>query len=182
MNPSPQTTPTPAEQPRWSETLRDHSHVVIRPLGKLDKQAEREFIEGLSSEARRFRFMGQISSPSEQLLEQLTNIDYVHDMAFAAVIQEGAHERIVGVSRYSTDADASHSECAVTVSDEWQNKGLGSSLMRHLIEVARTHGVRAMRSVDSAENTQMADLARFLGFHSRMDPSDASQVIHELEL
>lgn len=170
------------DYPRWSETLRDHSHVVIRPINPQDRDAERSFIEGLSKEARHYRFLGQIKCPSEALIEQFTNIDYVHEVAFVAVIPEDGHERIVGVSRYSTDESGTKCECAVTVTDEWQNRGLGTLLMRHLIEVARARGIRRMMSIDSAENVRMHDLARYLGFDTRVDPDDASQVIHELTL
>jgi GNAT superfamily N-acetyltransferase len=170
------------DYPRWSETLRDHSHVVIRPITPLDKDAERAFIEGLSLEARRYRFLGQVRTPSEALIEQFTNIDYVHEVAFVAVIPEDGHERIVGVSRYSTDESGTNCECAVTVGDEWQNRGLGTLLMRHLIEVARARGIRRMVSIDSAENVRMQDLAGYLGFDTRVDPDDAGQVIHELAL
>ena len=170
------------EYPRWSETLRDHSHVVIRPITPQDKDAERAFIEGLSLEARRYRFLGQVKCPSEALIEQFTNIDYVHEVAFVAVIPDDGRERIVGVSRYSTDEDGTTCECAVTVSDEWQNRGLGTLLMRHLIEVARARGIRRMMSIDSAENVRMQDLATYLGFDTRVDPEDASQLIHEMEL
>lgn len=170
------------DYPRWSETLRDQSHVVIRPINEQDKSAERDFIEQLSSGARRFRFLGQVRHPSERLIEQLTNIDYVHEVAFVAVTPEDAREKIVGVSRYSTDQDGLNCECAVTVSDEWQQKGLATLLMKHLIEVARARGIRRMTSIDSAENLQMKDLAKYLGFHTRMDPDDTSQVLHELDL
>ena len=170
------------EYPRWSETLRDHSRVVIRPLTRHDKDAERAFIEGLSSQARRYRFLGQVKFPSEAFIEQLTNIDYVHAVAFAAVVSEGGQDRIVGVSRYSTDESGTGCECAVAVSDEWQNKGLGTLLMRHLIDMAGAQGIRHMMSVDSAENVCMRDLAQHLGFTTRTDPEDASQVIHELTL
>lgn len=170
------------EYPRWSETLRDHSHVVIRPITPHDKEAERAFIEGLSLEARRYRFLGQIKCPSEALIEEFTNIDYVHEVAFVAVVPEDGHDRIVGVSRYSTDKDGTSCECAITVSDEWQSRGLGTLLMRHLIEVARARGIRHMMSIDSAENVRMQDLASYLGFDTRVDPDDASQVIHELIL
>jgi GNAT superfamily N-acetyltransferase len=170
------------EYPRWSETLRDHSHVVIRPITPQDKAAERAFIEGLSLQARRYRFLGQVKTPSEALIEQFTNIDYVHEVAFVAVTPEDGHEQIVGVSRYSTDETGTMCECAVTVGDDWQNKGLGTLLMRHLIEVARARGIRRMVSIDSAENVRMQDLATYLGFDTRVDPDDASQVIHELTL
>jgi GNAT superfamily N-acetyltransferase len=168
------------DQPRWTETLRDGSQVVVRPLAQADREAERAFIEGLSPESRHFRFLCTIGHPTEALLDTLTHVDQLHKVAFAAVVPEGAHERIVGVSRYTTDRDPRHAECAVTVADEWQDKGLGTALMRHLIEFAKAHGVVHMRSVDAADNLRMRDLARFLGFHVRVDASDASQVIYDL--
>ena len=106
----------------------------------------------------------------------------MHEVAFAAVVREDSHERIVGVSRYSTDKEGKNCECAVTVSDEWQQKGLGTLLMKHLMEVARARGIRTMISLASAENVQMQDLASYLGFRTRVDPDDASQVIHEIDL
>ena len=39
-----------------------------------------------------------------------------------------------------------------------------------------------MYSIDSAENVEMADLARFLGFNRVIDPENASQVMHSLWL
>jgi GNAT superfamily N-acetyltransferase len=170
------------DYPRWSETLRDRSHVLIRPITPQDRDAERAFLEGLSAQSRRFRFLGQVGRPSEQLIERFTDIDYSHEAAFVAVVAEDAHDRIVGVSRYSADADGLCCECAVTVDDDWQNKGLGTLLMRHLIEVARARGIRSMYSIDSAENVAMADLAVFLGFRTRVDPDDRTQLIHELAL
>lgn len=170
------------EYPRWSETLRDRSHVVIRPITKRDKDAERQFIEQLSPDSRHFRFFGQLSHPSESMLRELTDLDWRSEVAFVAVIQEGARESIVGVSRYSSDREGTNCECAVTVADGWQRKGLGTLLMRHLIEVARAKGIRRMTAIVSAENLQMNDLARHLGFHMRVDPQDANQVIHELDL
>ena len=170
------------EYPRWSETLHDHSQVLIRPINKGDRAAERAFIDGLSAQARRYRFLGAVKSPSDRLIEQFTDIDYVHEAAFVAIVREDSHERIVGVSRYSTGKEGDNCEFAVTVSDEWQQKGLGTLLMKHLMEVARARGIRTMVSLASAENVQMRDLASHLGFRTRVDPDDASQVIHEIDL
>ena len=173
---------SPRDVPRWSEVLRDRTHVVIRPLMPQDRDAERAFIEQLSAETCRYRFLGYVRHPSERLLDALTRLDPERDVAFAAVVAEDAHDKIVGVSRYSADADHQRCECAVVVDDEWQNRGLGTLLMRRLIEVARARGIRVMRSVDLAENVRMADLAQDLGFERRRDPDDATQVIHELTL
>jgi len=168
--------------PPWSETLRDQTHVLIRPITKRDKEAERQFIEELSPDTRRLRFFGQLSHPSESLLEQLTDLDWKHDVAFVAVIQDGGRDVVIGVSRYSSDVDGLTCECAVTVADSWQRKGLGTLLMKHLIEFARAQGIRMMTALVSAENLPMSELARHLGFRPRVDPDEAGQTIHELKL
>lgn len=168
--------------PRWIETLRDQTKVLIRPIAPSDRQAEKAFIEGLSEEARRYRFLGQMRSPSDQLLHELTDVDFVRQVAFVAVINDHFQERIVGVSRFGTDESERSCECAVTVSDDWRNKGLATVLMRHLIAVARSLGIERMVSLDDAQNTPMRDLARYLGFTRRTDPDDPTQVIHELML
>lgn len=163
--------------------LLDGALVAVRPLTPADKDAERAFIAGLSNETCRFRFRGTIRDPSEQWLDQLTHVDPAHGRAFAAVVaDEHQREELVGISRYSTDPDRVHCECAVVVADGWQHRGLGTLLMRHLIEVARGNGIRWMRSVDSAANIGMWELATYLGFHTRRNPDDASEVIHELAL
>ena len=168
--------------PRWTETLRDARQVVIRPVCPRDAAAERLFIESLSPQSRRYRFLGDVRHPSDELIDRLTALDYTRDVAFAAVVPDFFGEKIIGVSRYSTSADGTACECAVTVLDEWQHKGLGVVLMTHLIDVARARGIRRMWSLDLAENSGMSDLARFLGFQRRVDRDDAGQVVHELWL
>jgi L-amino acid N-acyltransferase YncA len=171
------------EYPRWSETLRDRSHVLIRPLEKSDVAAERKFFEELSPDTRRFRFLGQVAGLNDSMTERFANVDPGREMAFVAVAHdENGRERIVGVSRYRTAARGLKCECTVTVSDAWQKKGLGTLLTRHLIDVARSEGFRSMYSIDAAENTVMSDLASFLGFRTQVDPDDSRQLIHEIEL
>ena len=84
--------------PRWSEVLRDRTHVVIRPLVPTDRDAERAFIEQLSAETCRYRFLGFVRHPSERLLDSLTRLDPEREVAFCAVVAEDAHDKIIGVS------------------------------------------------------------------------------------
>jgi GNAT superfamily N-acetyltransferase len=167
---------------RWRDTLDDGTRIVVRAVRDDDVERERAFIMGLSPQSRRFRFLGQIGQPSASLLHQLTHVDYVHDAAFAALVEGDAAERFLGVARFSTGADGTRCECAVAVLDDWQHRGVGSVLMRHLIEVARTRGIGTMHSYDAADNGAMADLAHCLGFERRIDHDDASMVVHTLRL
>ncbi|HZP66376.1 MAG TPA: GNAT family N-acetyltransferase [Rudaea sp.] len=168
--------------PHWHEKLRDGTTVLIRPIGPQDETIERQFIERLSAQARRFRFLGEIKTPSPALLENFTHPDGKRDVAFVALIADGAEKREIGVARFSTRPDGLACECAVVVSDEWQGKGLATMLMQHLIDVARARGIECMYSIDLAENGAMRDLAEHLGFRRKPDPDDASQVLHVLDL
>jgi acetyltransferase len=164
-----------------TETLRDGSLVTIRPISRDDVDLERQFIEGLSPRARRFRFLCSMNVPSDALLKRLTEVDAERDAALIALAEEADRQVEVGVARFSTGADG-RAEVAVAVSDDWQHKGLGTVLMQRLIQIARNRGITALYSVDSAENDSMRDLAAYLGFERKADPEDATQVIHTLRL
>ncbi len=165
------------DYPQWKDSLPDQRHILIRPIGKQDADAEIQFIESLSPQTRRFRFLGQVRHPSSKTIKQFTDLDYVHDVAFAAVIADGGKDQFVGVSRYTTTADGTECEYAITVKDDWQKSGLGLLLMEHLIDVARSRGIRRIWSLDSAQNAAGFELADSLGFEHQPDPDDASQVI-----
>lgn len=168
--------------PHWTETLSDGTRVIIRPIRKEDAALERAFIKRLSPESRRLRFLGQINEASDDLVKALTDIDYRRDMAYVALVHRDGEKREIGVARYGTNDEGTACECAIAVADEWRHRGLGVALMRHLIDVARSRGVRSMFSIDEADNAPMRDLAKFLGFRRARDPDDATQVIHTLTL
>lgn len=170
------------DYPCWKERLQDGSEVLIRPIRRQDAAAERCFLQSLSPESKRFRFLGEFNSPSDAFVEKLTDIDYVNDVALVAVTGEGKNECIVGVSRYAVDSTRDNCECAVVVADAWHGKGLGTSLMRHLIRIAQDRGLRRMVSMDLADNVEMKELASYLGFRCHPDPDDSHQVIYSLIL
>ncbi len=167
---------------RWRESLGGGAQVLIRPMSKLDASAHRSFFDGLSPATKRMRFLGSINEPSEAMIAQLTDIDGKNQVALVAVVKDSDAEKIVGISRYSKLAGVNHCESALVVSDDWQHKGLGTALMQHLIEIAKTQGLAGMESTEFAENTDMRKLMHALGFHLQTDPRDATQVIYTLDL
>lgn len=168
--------------PQWIETLRDGAEVLIRPIAKTDAAMERAFIERLSPETRRFRFLGQLRTVSSEQLARFCDIDYDRDFAFVAMVTEAGETREVGVSRYCVGKDRSECECAIVVADDWQHRGLGTALMKHLIAHARDAGIGTMFSIDLADNPRMQELAQHFGFTRRTDDSDPTLVIHTLKL
>lgn len=170
------------EGTHWIETLNDGSSVLVRPLRADDRLREEAFINRLSPESRRHRFMDTFKNASPALIDQLMDVDNFNHMAFIALVHDNGELREVGVSRYSATGHDKQCECAVTVADDWRQRGMAVLLMQHLIDQARKNGFKQMISLDSAENEAMQELAKFLHFETRRDPDDSSQVIHTLNL
>lgn len=156
--------------------------VTIRPIRINDLEMEQDFIRRLSPEAKHFRFLGGVSELPLQEVRRLCDVDGRNSVAFVATVLRNGREVEVGVSRYSPGEDSNAREMAVTVADEWQHRGLGSALVKLLMETAKVNGVTQLYSVDLADNSAMASLAKDLGMASTSDPSDPRQVIYSLAL
>lgn len=169
-------------QVHWVATLADGNQVLIRPLRPEDREREAEFIRDLSPETRHFRFLCAIREVSSDLLDHLMEIDYRRKMAYIALVPRAGELIEIGISRYASSNDPTHCECAVTIADGWEDQGLDEILMGHLIDAARDNGFKRMFSIDAVANVRMRRLARAMGFISKRDPQDASQLIHSLDL
>ena len=168
--------------PHAAETLADGREIVVRAMNAGDFDAERAFIAALSPGSRRNRFQEQIRQPDAERVAELVDVDHERQEAFAAFAVGPAPARIVGVARYARTADPATCEVAVVVLDDWQDQGLGTLLLRRLIDAARRHGLKRMLSLDFAANREMDLLARALGFRPLPDPGDRTQVLHVLDL
>jgi len=166
----------------WIDHLRDGTPVLIRPLRAEDREREEDFIRRLSPSARRYRFLGDFCQASPALIDQLMQVDFPRQVAFVALLHDNGKLREIGVSRYAATSEERQCECAVTVAEDWQNKGLGVLLMRHLIDVARGNGFKRMFSIDEASNESMRELAGFLGFRRELLLDDPARVVHSLNL
>lgn len=171
-----------AEQLHTEVMLHGRTLVLLRPIQAKDVALERRFIEALSPSSRRYRFLETLSTPSEALLKMMTEIDPTTDVAYVAVLGTGESEVEIGVGRFSALPDGKNCEFAVTVVDEWQNKGLGTFLMERLISAAGARGLETMFSSDASDNTRMRQFAEHLHFHHKQDPDDARLVRYSVDL
>jgi RimJ/RimL family protein N-acetyltransferase len=156
--------------------------VLIRPIRADDVGRNAAFLDALSPPSKHFLFLGGIARLSDEALRRLCDPDRTHDMAYVAVAADVAEPRQVGVCRYAGADSANGAEISVAVADDWQRKGLGTTLLRRLIDHARSRGIARLYSMDSLTNQRMRRLAHSVGFSERGDPNDARQVIFDLDL
>ena len=62
----------------------------------------------------------------------------------------GEESKLIGVGRYHTDPATNYAETAFVIRDDWQGASLGTSLLHHLIDIARD-AARARVAFDAIE-------------------------------
>jgi GNAT superfamily N-acetyltransferase len=163
-------------------TLADGGRVRIRPLLPADRDELARGYVALSPEARRLRFFSAPDHLSPRLLDYLMAVDQRDRAALVAfVIDDDGdhgehHEHGVGIARYVRDRDdPTCAEVAVTVLDPYQQRGIGTTLLRRLAEVARHNGIRTATASVMWENRELLDGLRALGAEiTRGEPGVAS--------
>jgi acetyltransferase len=162
--------------------LRDGTPLHVRPIRPEDAEMERAFVHGLSEQTRYFRFFYQLHELTPAMLARFTQVDYDRELALVAVLDSGKGPAIIGVARYITSSDQEAAEFAVVVADEWQQHGVGGSLMQRLIAGARAAGLKRLEGTVLRNNHNMLKFTAALGFDARDNPEDHELVTVTLEL
>jgi RimJ/RimL family protein N-acetyltransferase len=140
--------------------LRDGSRVAIRPIEPGDRERLRSAFGRLSDRSRYLRFQAPMASLSEPQLAYLTDVDHHDHEALIGVDAE--RDEIVGVARF-VRVEGDVAECAITVADDWQGRGLGTELLDRLVERARQEDVARFSALVLGENTEAIRLLERLG-------------------
>jgi acetyltransferase len=92
--------------------------------------------------------------------------DYDREIALVAeqLDQETGKVRIAGVARMVRLHNSADAEISLIVCDECQGQGLGSELVRRLVEVGREEGIERLVAEVLATNSGMLRICRELGF------------------
>jgi acetyltransferase len=156
--------------------------LTVRPIRPEDAPAHVTFFERLTPEDVRLRMFARLRELSPAQLARFTQIDYDREMAFIATrTGPGGVPETLGVARAVADPDNVKAEFAVTIRSDLKGQGLGSLLMRTLIDYCRRSGIQELVGEALGDNDGMLRLATRLGF-SREKPADEDVVYMRLKL
>ncbi|MEX1301891.1 MAG: GNAT family N-acetyltransferase, partial [Desulfotignum sp.] len=148
----------------------DGQPFFIRPIRPSDADLLIDHFHSLSSRSRYMRFFSPLKELSRDMLIKLTQIDYDREIALVALMGNNASQTMVGVCRIILFPDKTQAEFAIAISDDWQGKGIGSSLLTQCLKAARQMGIRHIMGCVLSENTQMLKLGKKLGFAVKRMP------------
>jgi acetyltransferase len=161
-------------------TLRDGTAILVRPVRPEDEPLYQRFFPGVSEQDLRLRFFAPVKEFGHAFITRLVQIDYARAMAFVAI--EQATGDMLGGVRVHADANYDRGEYAILLRSDLKGKGLGWQLMQMMIEYARATGLKVVEGQVLAENTNMLEMCRELGFDVTADPDEPGVCLVKLAL
>ena len=159
----------------WQWKANNGDEMLIRPIRPEDEPLMAQFHESLSEQTVFLRYFHMENLGSRVAHDRLLRkcfIDYDREMALVAEAKNAAtgEREILGVGRLTRERDRREGELAVLVTDRVQRLGLGTELIRRLIEVARREKFARIVARTIPENTAMRSLAERFGFVTQATP------------
>ncbi|MBC7945979.1 MAG: GNAT family N-acetyltransferase [Burkholderiales bacterium] len=137
------------------EKLRDGTPICVRAIRPSDKALLETAFDRQSAEtiySRFFHFKRELSVCD---LKNFTELDFENHVGLIATITENNEERLIGVGRFVREASQDEAESAFIVDDEYQGRGAATSLLQHLVKLARRLGITRLKAYVQADNLNM---------------------------
>jgi acetyltransferase len=151
---------------------RDRRSVIVRPMRVEDEGALAAFYGALSDATRQLRFQRFTGALTDALMRFYTHIDYERHMAFVCE----ADGRIVGDARYIGNPGTRSCELGIVVADDWHHTGIAQLLMHALVRAAQARGFETIEGLVLADNGDMLDFVREVGFEAQPSEEDSMLV------
>ncbi len=163
--------PYPKEYVR-SETLRDGTPVVLRPIKPEDEPLWQDMLARCSDESIRRRFRALFKRTSHEVATRHCFVDYDRDMTIVAEVRRNGTPTVVGVVSLFSDAKRESAEYAILVADDSRRNGLGDLLTAYCVEVATNWGLKRLYAETALDNRPMIALFAKRGFQVHRSGAD----------
>ncbi|TWT42254.1 Succinyl-CoA:coenzyme A transferase [Phycisphaerae bacterium RAS1] len=143
---------------------KDGLELFLRPVRPTDERQMHDLFYTLSSETVHQRFFAAKKYMWHDNLQRFCTIDYDRDMTLVATIRKGATEIIIAWASYNLDARTEFAEAAFVVADVYQNRGIGTILMRRLTAIAEARQIRGFTATVLVSNPRMLRVFEKCGY------------------
>ncbi len=142
------------------QILDNGTMVTFRPIHPTDEPKMRDLFYALSQQSIYNRFMREMTHIPYRQIQEFVYVDHRTEVAVVGTVPEAHGEDIVAIGRYYLDQKTNRAEVAFTVRDGWQNRGIGTFLLRFLITIARRNGISGFTAEVIKENKAMQAVFR----------------------
>lgn len=150
----------------WETTFRAKNGKLLqfRP----EKAGDTEMLWAMFSTLSEATVSNLIPPFTRQRIEGWTsNIDYNNIVTIVAVIDDKEEQRLVASAslKFQPEEVFNHkAELGIAVHDNYQNLGIGTALLNHILGIARKRGLKKVYLTVNAKNTKAIALYKKAGF------------------
>ncbi len=154
----------PQDMMKTTYLLDSGTEVSFRPIHPTDEPLLRDLLYDLSQQTLYYRFMSHNQNFGSQQIQNFVYVDHRTDVAIVGTIPEAHGDDIVAVGRYYLDEKTNRAEVAFVIRDEYQRKGMGVFMFRHLINIAKSNGIAGFTAEVLRENRGMQAIFNHSGY------------------
>lgn len=146
---------------------RQGREFLLRPVRPRDSSHLTDLLSRLSRRSILLRFLLPMPQLSPEMTQQQVQRWLPGQPSVAAVlvatVRENCQESVIAVAELVRDSTTpNEAEIALLVRDDYQREGIGTTLFRQLIQVARRRNIRVIKADILSENVAIQRLIRKL--------------------
>lgn len=150
----------------------DGTLITFRPIAPTDEVATRDLFYSLSQETVYYRYMQHMKRIPRKQLQNFVYVDHRNEVAIVGTVPEASGDEIIAIGRYYLDPKTNRAEVAFVVRDDWQNKGIGSFILKHLTNIAKRNGIAGFTAEVMRDNKPMQAVLNHSGMKVKSKLSD----------
>ncbi len=143
------------EELKTTMLLDNGTQINFRPIHPTDEPRIKDLFYNLSQQTIYYRFMKEIKRIPQKQIQDFVYIDHRNEVAIAGTLPEAYGEDIIAIGRYYLNPKTNKAEVAFIVQDQWQNRGIGTFLLKYLITIARRNGIDGFTAEVLRDNKAM---------------------------
>jgi RimJ/RimL family protein N-acetyltransferase len=160
-------------------TTRTEFPILMRPVKISDEPLLKDFFYGLSDQSLYRRFISVRKDMPHERLQEFVIIDYTKEMVILATVKDTEVEKVAAVGQYGINEQTHSAEVSLVVRDDYQNKGIGTTLLSYLTYLAKREGLMGFTAEVLVENRPMLHLFEKMGFDIQ---KRSEQGVYELRM
>jgi len=152
------------EELKRNVTLKDGTKVLLRPIKPSDATLKHHLFYALSKDSVTKRYLGPLKTMPLKRVWPYVIVDYENEMSIVGTVMDKGTRSLIAIGSYARIPHTKMAEVSLVVRDDWQNRGLGTILLKYLIEIAKKKGFEGFTAWVLADNTKMMHIFKKLGY------------------
>ena len=91
-------------------------------------------------------------------------------------------DTLIATAMLAADSEMERAEVAISIREDYKNRGLGWTLLDHVAHAAAAKGIKFLESIESRDNVEAIALEKEMGFTATAYPGDATLVLVQKKL